>query len=61
MAIKVDESCCLCYIKIKKNKWDDKNIDKFQKGSFNGSLIQNFPCAESKNKRRTVANGWAGI
>ena len=54
MAVKVDESCYLCYIKRKKTR-DDENIDKFQKGSFNDSLRRNFPCAVSNN-RGTVVN-----
>ena len=55
MAVKVDESYCLCYIKRKKKIIVDENIDKFQKGSFNESLRRNFPCAVSNN-RRTVVN-----
>ena len=56
MVIKVDESYCLLLYQKKENKWDDENIDKFQKGSFNDSLRQNFPRAVSNNRRRTVVN-----
>ena len=45
----------------KENKRDDENIGMFQKGSFNDSLRENFSCAVSNNRWKTVVNSWAGI
>ena len=61
MAIKVDESCCLCYIKRKKKQRDDGNIVKFQILLY--QLETKSPCVVScaNNRRKKDADVRAGI